>query len=348
MSPFVRALAFAAISLSAAHAALAAAEYPKTENFGVPFSEDEQWYRQCMRVATLSAPAMPASHAASQTCNASSLYYDKRSQAATSQAEWNKVRACAIASGDHTVLMMLYANGFGVRRDRDMAIHYACSLEFIAKREMEVRVEHLAAASRTNVPFDQCDDITSGYMGTICAGIQEHQNQRVRLARLNRLRSTLAQESRAAFDKLRVAAERYASEPSETDMQGTAAPSLWLEHQGRLREQFMQAAMDVSSGNLPAASSSEYAQRDGELNALYTVVMTAPSTQDGWPDRIGDSTITHANVRKAERLWLAYRDAFVAYVATLPSGPDPVAVKMLLTKQRMAQLADVARYGKSV
>ena len=33
-----------------------------------------------------------------------------------------------------------------------------------------------------------------------------------------------------------------------------------------------------------------------------------------------------------------------AYVATLPSGPDPFAVKALLTSQRIAGLAKVARY----
>lgn len=110
----------AAICLSTAPTVLAAARYPNTSNFGVPFSEDEPWYQQCIRVEKLKAPPMPA---VSEPCDASDLYYTKRSQAAT-QAEWSKVRACAITRADNSVLMMLYANGFGVRRDTDMAIHY--------------------------------------------------------------------------------------------------------------------------------------------------------------------------------------------------------------------------------
>lgn len=342
MYSIARILTLAAVSWSNLPAALAAPAYPNTSNFGVPFSKDETWYQQCMRVAKRSAPTLPA---VSGPCDASDLYYTKRNQAVTSPAEWNKVRACAIARKDNSVLMMLYANGFGVQRDTGMAIHYACSLAFIAQAEMVHRIEHLADAPRGNAPFDQCDDITSGYMGSICAAIRERQDDRVRLARLNRIASALSPAGRSAFAKLRVAAERYATEAmGEVDMQGTAAPALSMEHGGRLREQFMQAALDTAGGTLASASPAEYAQRDGELNELYKTVMTAPTTREDWPDNIGDSTISHTAVRNTERRWLAYRDAFVAYVATLPAGADPVAVKVLLTSQRIADLEKIARY----
>ena len=210
---------------------------------------------------------------------------------------------------------------------------------------MAHRIEHLAAFSRDNVPFDQCDDITSGHMGTICAAIRERQGERVRGARLDRIARALPPTSRIAFAKLRAAAERYATEATgEVDMQGTAAPALSMAHGGRLQEEFMQAALDTGSGKLPSTSPAEYARRDAELNALYNDVMGAPTARENWPDNIGDSTITHTAVRKTERRWLAYRNAFVAYVATLPSVSDPVAVKALLTRQRIAGLVKVARY----
>jgi hypothetical protein len=72
-----------------------------------------------MLVAKLAAPEMSTARAASPHCEAGELYYTKRNQAVPSPAEWNKVRACAIASADNAVLMMLYANGFGVPRDTD-------------------------------------------------------------------------------------------------------------------------------------------------------------------------------------------------------------------------------------
>jgi uncharacterized protein YecT (DUF1311 family) len=345
MLSLARLAALANVSLSISCAGMAAQLYPNTSNFGVPFSEDEHWYQQCMRVADLGEPEMSSSRSAASRCNASELYYTKRNQAVASPAEWSKVRACAIANADNAVLMMLYANGFGVQRDTDIALHYACKLEFIAKSEMEHRVEHLVSAKRTEAPFDQCDDITSGYMGAICAGIREDQDKRVRDARMDSMSKKLTPAGRDAFARLRVVAERYAAEATgEVDMQGSGAAAEASQHQARLREQFTQAALDTFSGKLPPASPAAYTEQDTALNEAYQAVMAAASTQSDWPDRIGASTVSHTMVRNTERLWLAYRDAFVAFAATLPSAPTLDAVKTLLTSQRRAQLADLELY----
>lgn len=335
------ALAFAALALAAPAAVLAAGPYPNTANFGVPFSKDEDWYRQCMRVERLQ-PA-PAAIKAPAGCKALDLYYRKRSQAQTSPAEWEQVRACAIATDDNAVLMMLYANGYGVAQDTGRAIHHACMLDFIAKREMEVRIAHLAEGPQAGKPFDLCDDITSGYMGGICSALRETRDGRTREVRLERAVRTLPAASRSAFTKLREAAKRYADAgAAETDMHGTAAADFAIRHEARLSEEFMQAVLDTIVGKLAPASTEEYAARDQELNQAYQDVMGIPSTQPDAPDRIGDSTIAHADVRKAERLWLAYRDAFGAFAATLPAGADAAALKTLLTAQRTAELRKVA------
>lgn len=345
MSSLTHFVALAGLSLSISQVALAAEPYPNTSNFGVPFSEDESWYQQCMRVAKLESPEMTRTNGEGASCHAEEMYYIKLNQAVTSQAEWDRVRACAGASGNHAVLMMLYANGYGVPRDTGMAIHYACKLKFVAKAEMEYRVKHLAAARAADVRFDQCDDITSGAMEAVCAAIRERQDERVRNARLARISKMLSPAGRQAFSKLRAAAERYAVEGvSEVDARGTAAAALSYQRQARLREQFMQAVLDAFNGKLPVSSPEEYARQDDDLNALYQTIEKLPSTQDGWPDRIGLSTISHTAIRNTERAWLAYRDAFIAFMRTLPSGSQPVAVKTLLTSQRIAQLNEMESY----
>jgi uncharacterized protein YecT (DUF1311 family) len=315
--------------------------YPNTGNFGVPFSQDEGWYKQCMRVEQL-APA-PATLKAPEGCAPTDLYDRKRSQAQTSKAEWEQVRACALAKNDNAVLMMLYANGYGVARDTDRAIHHACILDFIAKSEMESRITHLATRPADDKPFDLCDDITSGHMGAVCAARRETQDSRVRNLRLDRAAHTLRAASRAAFARLRETAERYASTAgySETDARGTAAAAFASEHQARLREQAMQAMLDTIAGKLPSASAEDLAEWDRQLNEVYGEVMAIGSNQDGHPERIGDSTIEHDAVRKAERLWLAYRDAFVVFRASLGPGSND-AIMALLTEQRVGQLRGVA------
>jgi uncharacterized protein YecT (DUF1311 family) len=345
-SPRIRSCAFIAFAL-AAIPALAAGPYPNTEFFGVPFSADEAWYRQCMRVEKL--PPEPATGKAAAGCDAAALYYIKRNQAQTSPAEWEQVRQCAIGTDNKAVLMMLYANGYGVARDTDRAIHYACSLGFVAKSEMEHRVAHLAgdpAEVRNHGKlFDLCDDITSGAMGGVCAELRETQDRRVREARLARMAGALPPAGRDAFARLRAAAERYAEAGArEVDAHGTAAAEFATRRQARLREEFMQAALDAFNGKLPAASPEQFAERDRELNTRYQSLMAAPSKDPDEPGRIGESTMTHKDVREVERLWLAYRDAFAAFGAALGSAADPAAIKAALTSQRIAILEDIAKY----
>jgi uncharacterized protein YecT (DUF1311 family) len=349
MTRILSRLALAGFLLAPSAATLADGPYPHTANFGVPFSTDEDWYRQCMRVEHLAPPLTPIAHKTISDSKATELYYIKRSQAQTSAAEWRQLRDAAIASGDSAVLMMLYANGYGVERDTDMAIRYACSLDFIAKAEMEGRIAHLAALAaeppRAAKPFDLCDEVTSGVMGAVCVELRETQDKRVRQARLDRLARKLAPASRDAFATLRAAAERYADAGAiEVDAQGTLAAAFATQRQARLREQFMQAALDAVDGKLPTMSAEQFAEADRDLNARYQTLMTTPSAQPGHPDWIGASTVSHEDLRKVERLWLAYRDAFAAFGATLESAPDRNAIGATLTSQRSALLANLALY----
>ena len=319
--------------------------YPNTATFGVPFSADEAWYRQCKRVEHRGAPGTGARMADAAQCDATSLYYDQRSRAGSSAAQWQAVRECALASGDKPVLMMMYANGFGVERDVDVAMHYACGLDFSAKAEMEARIAHLASMHPGSPVFDQCDDITSGYMGSVCAQIRERQAGRARDARLARMAGQFPEGARDRFEALRTAAEAYATAGAgETDMQGTAASARATARHGRLREQFMQAALDAAAGKLPPASAEQVAGLDRDLNRVYRQVMAIPSAQANWPERIGESTISRADVRAAERRWIAYRDAFLAFGAQLPPGSDTHAIHALLLRQRIEALKRVARY----
>jgi uncharacterized protein YecT (DUF1311 family) len=339
---FKKAIAIAAVC--AAAPVLAAPDYP-TQSFGVPFSKDEAWYRQCIRVEHVDLPAAHAARSTDAACDASGLYYQKRSQATTSPAEWNAVKECALASRNNAVLMMLYANGFGVARNTDVAIHYACSLDFAAKAEMEARVAHLAGGLPAGTVFDQCDDITSGRMGAVCANIAAAQESRVREARLDRVARAIPPAAVPAFRTLRAAAEAYAgAATAEVDMQGTAAVALAIEHETKLREQFMHAVLDVIDDKLPATPHADAARLDAALNATYRQLMSAPVKQPDAPGRIGDSTIDRGEIRKVERLWLAYRDAFVAFRARLPSGADPDTITTLLLRQRVDALKSISRY----
>jgi uncharacterized protein YecT (DUF1311 family) len=319
-------------------AAQPAPAYPNTEGFGVPFSTNEEWYRHCMRVERLVPPRPPKP--GKLRCDATELYYLKRDQASTSAAEWRQVRDCAEATGNDAVLMMMYANGYGMARDTERAIHHACKLD-TAKAEMEIRIAYLAspAAASERHPFDLCDHITSGRMGGVCAAIGEDRDDRVRAARLDRFATSLPATARAPFARLRQAADAFAKQSAaEVDMTGTGGPGFATQHAGRRDQEFMETLLKAASGKLPSADAAQLARLDQELNAQYRTVLGLPSENENHPERIRYSTVEREDVRSTERAWLAYRDAWEAFTAAARLPADVISIKAMLTRQRIAQL----------
>jgi uncharacterized protein YecT (DUF1311 family) len=325
------------------------AAYPNTSNFGGPPDRGADWFRQCLRVQHRQPPARdvarPPLAGKDKSCNASKLYYDKLHQAATSQGEWDQVRECATAANDTTVLMMVYANGFGVGQDADLAIQYACS-SAAAPAEMEERVMHLAhlAQGKRGDRFDQCDDITSGYMGGICASIKQQYADRVRTVYLARVRSALTAPQQASFDQLVKASNAFAQArgDDETDMTGTARVEMAIDAEVREQEWLREhlAAFEKAQYKLPAPEQFEAA--DAELNRAYQQLMQLPATDPEHPQRLDWSTVEKSGVRKTQRAWLAYRDAWLRFAADRYPAIAPASLKAALTQWRIKQLKRLA------
>ena len=309
--------------------------YPNSDNFGVEFDRQAEWYRQCMQVRDLQPPPTAA---AVGPCRPDA-YYTKLNQASTGQAEWDQVRACAVARNDTAVLSMLYANGFGVQRDTALATKYACSTA-AAYSEMEHRVAHL-----TNLPagarYDQCDDITSGYMGAICEGIAATRDDRIRKAFFARLRRSLPASQQAPFDALVAANEAFAlaREQNEIEHNGTAAPALALAAAEREREWLREHLAAYEKGRFDVPPAEAFPAEDAQLNAAYRQAVDAIVAEEQHPQfpRLGGE-VKASGVQTTQRAWLGYRDAWVRFAgARYPNLPAD-ALKAALTQWRVNQL----------
>ena len=86
-----------------------------------------------------------------------------------------------------SILMMLYANGFGVKRNLDLSIRLACANVGGANAEVEGRVQHLKEmkSDGSDEVFDICDDITSGYMEGMCQSIHSEKADIERKLKVN-------------------------------------------------------------------------------------------------------------------------------------------------------------------
>ncbi|MBS1189758.1 MAG: hypothetical protein H6R10_1550 [Rhodocyclaceae bacterium] len=339
-------------AISLATGGALAAGYPNTSNFGRPPDKAAPWYRQCMKARDAQSPRRdirPPKAADCEDLNETlDLYYDTLgdSRSGAGKANWPEVVACAHAQRNETALMMLYANGFGVARNIPLAIRYACSIGG-AEAEVTGRVEHLAALSPKEA-FDVCDDVTSGLMQGFCAAVAERQSDRDRTRRLARLLRNMPAAQQPAFDRLEKAAEAFAQARGEleTDAMGTARAAMAIAASGTESDLFVQDLERFEKGDLPRFTKAQFDQLDRALNQVFRKIMQAKTAAGG--DTLGFSTIGKADVRSAQKLWLKYRDAWVAFGRLRYPAVEPHGWMALLTERRVAQLTEMLEdYGEA-
>jgi Lysozyme inhibitor LprI len=239
--------------------------------------------------------------------------------------------------GGEQVLMMLYANGFGVPRNLPLAMSLACFLEG-APAEMRGRIDHLEALASGpgKRPFDLCDDVTSGMMEGVCAWLDEERARAKRERALARLTASWPDAHRAALNTLQQTAQAFqdARAAGELDLSGTLRNALIIGEEAAQRELILKAVERFERGKFPVHSAEDHARADAELNTAYAHALAA--LKEG-----GMSTATPEGLRAAERAWLGYRKAFLAFVALRYGGAPSEAIDTWLIGVRTKQLSEL-------
>jgi hypothetical protein len=342
-----RAMVSAAAGLVAMLPAMAQPpEYPNTSAMGSMGDSSAVWYRQCMAVQQAQPPmrdlpAVTALHGL-RNCGAQDRYYDTRQRVAASPLAWEQVRHCALAEHDVAVLMMLYANGYGVSRNHELALKYACSMP-AAPAEMDARVAHLNERASHHDPaiFDQCDDVTSSHMGGFCAAIQERLDNRERNSKVAAIVKGWPLAQQAVVAKLQAALDLFAASRAdqETDMSGGLRAALAIEARGFELDQFARDLQEAEKGHLPRYTPLQYQQLERKMNDLLARLMERGAGKPG-AHLLGYGTVTKDGVRATQQAWQAYRDAWVALGAARYPNVAPHAWKAMLTQRRIEQLAE--------
>ncbi|MBX3560758.1 MAG: DUF1311 domain-containing protein [Sphingomonas sp.] len=297
----------------------------------------------CRQVRDREPPASDRPDAAMRAslagCDSEVLYYG-----IGMPADPERARLCAFAEiaeeRDHAplsgrvILMTIYANGVGARRDFDVATHLACNVEG-APMESHGRVTRLAelrAQGWTDTDFHYCDDITSGLAAGYCAGHEARIAEVGRAAALAALNERLTPPQRRAYAALEAARDAFigAHGDGEVDMSGTLRVALSIGAREAAHEAFLDTMRRLDARRLPAAA---FAEADAALNSAYTA-----RREELWREARG--TVTWEQVRAAQRAWLRYRDTFLAFAArAYPAMPrDHLAA--WLTAQRTRMLTD--------
>ena len=139
------------------------------------------------------------------------------------------------------LLMTIYANGWGVRRNSAVATHLACESVDSAPAEREFRVSHVAGALHEpyyRAVFSPCDDITSGYAGGVCAAHDSRIAKAGQETAIEAYAARLPAPARPAFARLRKAQAGWslARGGDEVDLTGSRRAADEI-HEERLQDE---------------------------------------------------------------------------------------------------------------
>jgi len=302
----------------------------------------------CRELAGREAPdadrPTPAQLRALKGCDSESLYYGEKSA-----PDFSRARLCAFQEDDAaaegvfagpTILMQLYANGLGgVKRDLDLATAYACDIPG-APAEIDGRVQHLQALKKKPEArrFDYCDDITSGLAGGYCAARDATIAGKARSAKTDAIEARIAPAAKPAWAALRKASAAFVdARGGEVDETGTARAQLVIDEEEATRNAFTAHLGDLLEGRWPAAATAaDFDAADLALNAAYKKALAHLGSKQNF------TTVKPDDTRKAQRAWIAYRDAFARFAPVAVQGTDSRAVATRLTQERTKDLLDLA------
>ena len=307
------------------------------------FGDDGGWEGVCKNAEKIQLPAEDRPDAETVKslggCESANLYYGF-----DIKPDFVKARHCAYLEmdlGDTTVfggsatLMMIYANGYGVKKDADLAIKFACKLDG-APAEMEYRIQHLLDLKKSGggKPFDLCDDITSGYMQGHCAG----REQRFADAERNRILSGIlakwGQNDKRGFALLRQSFDKFSKAriSNEVDTSGTARAALQVEEESKLSKDLVTAVVQFEKGKLPRYTPTDFIKADRDLNMVYGKIQSKKDFHWG--------SVTQADIKHTQRAWLKYREAWVTFGRQKYPQVGEESWRTWLTRKRIAMLKE--------
>ncbi|MBK8804210.1 MAG: DUF1311 domain-containing protein [Fibrobacteres bacterium] len=237
-----------------------------------------------------------------------------------------------------SLLSMIYANGHGAPRDLALAAKFSCEPNS-AEAESEGRLDHLESLAEDDSPsgnFSICDDLTSGYMLSICAN---HWN---RLHEIQ-LRETLAEiirgwnkAERDSFERFREGFHEYNGHHAgnEVDMSGTARSAMYIEELERGEDSLVACLLRFEKDIFPKASPGQFRRSDSLLNRVYKRIQRDTASPMG--------TVQREGIRRTQRKWLLYRDAWVRFARVKYPTFDEISIKDWLTRDRIKELEDLA------
>ena len=244
-------------------------------------------------------------------------------------------RRCWLATDSEPVgLAFVFANGWGgVTPDYDVSLHFFCRVDLreepLAPYELWGMAEYVNGMRNEDdpQPLSFCPHATSGRGQLFCEQIEASDKEQARNARFDTIEKSLDVPARKPFAELKKAADAFADADAD-----------WREYGSRLGTGHAAMAMAVtvavqgdfaavleSMNKARAAAVTRDAARrvDTELNAEYRKMLAAITVCTECGEQLAPAVDV---ARVAQRAWLRYRDAWVAFYQARWQGAASPAV----------------------
>ncbi len=332
-------LPLAIVSLLLCTAAAAQPEYWGDADFHKEYPES---VARCAQYRKVEPPAADRPTAAQlsvlKACDSSDAYYG-----ITGPGDPVKARHCAFAEmarGENDgpagagVLMMLYANGRGVKPSLPYAIRMACTVGG-APFEVSGRIAALEGRMKgqgTDTEFDYCDDVTSGYGTSQCAVLGSRVQDQQRAGKVAALSRGWTPAQKAAWDRVIAAETAYADAltDGEVDLSRTMRGVFAQEAENDIKDGTVGLLEALDGKAMDRDGPGQFQKSDAALNAAWKKVM-ANSFEDF-------GTVTRDGVRETQRAWIRYRDAWRAFANLTWPGMGETAADYLTRERTNALL----------
>ncbi len=262
-------------------------------------------------------------------------------------------RRCLLTRGDFPqFLAMIFANGWGVRRDYDAATYFLCKAEEgVAPAEVTGMLEHLAGMRTAKTPedLDYCKELTSGFGMTVCQQLDNDRAAPALEARIAAVEKILDPEGKKALAALRKAADAFAEADAlriaEVNRGGTIYPSVVSGATQEISTAFVVTLESFAKTRAKAADETTAKTADDRLNQAFGKARQAFEKCDYCQET---EKIRHEELRDAQRAWIVFRDAWKTLYQARWKGAAPAAAldREIATALSVVRTEELLAIGK--
>lgn len=155
---------------------------------------------------------------------------------------------------------------------------------------------------------------------------------------LDTFSKNLSGETPSKYKSLRKALEAYATAHAENELNavGTGWASAVDAAEKSVLKEFINIFKKLDSRHFEMASEMEFKKRDAELNRIYKKIQKNKNF-----DTESAAAPSRNGIKDTQRLWLQYRDAFLAFAALKFPDVSKSSLSALLTTQRVLKLKEI-------